>query len=246
MKITVLGSGTITSPPHRNPAGFLLENGQELLLVDAGPGTLRQLKCLQVDLLQIQRVVITHYHLDHCADLFPLLMARFLLKEQANASLSVFGPENLREWFSTQAQFQGAWLHNARPQLIPFNHQPVQLGNWQIIAGLNNHTSESLSLRLTNGQTIFYSSDTDFQEDLLPLARDAELAILECSLPDHLKISGHLTPTEVARFADMANLHRILITHIYPQNDSPDLKQRIQRHFDGEVIIANDLLTIYL
>ncbi|WP_456442676.1 MBL fold metallo-hydrolase [Caldithrix abyssi] len=246
MKLTVLGSGTMTSPPKRTPAGYLLEHNDDYLLVDMGPGIIRQLKCMEIDLLQINNIAISHFHLDHCSDLMAFLMNRFLLQENANQDLTIFGPTGLEAWFSAQAQWQGAWLHNARPRLIAFDHQPVQLGSWQIIAALNGHTDNSMSLRIANGATLFYSSDTGFQEELVPLARDVDLAIIECSLPDHLKIAGHLTPSDVARFSNLAKLQRILATHIYPQNDTPDLKQRIQRHFAGEVIIASDFLTLYL
>ncbi len=246
MKLTVLGSGTMVSPPSRNPAGYLLERNDDFLLIDMGPGVIRQLKLLQIDLLKIKYVAISHFHLDHCSDLFAFLMNRFLLQETANQSLTIFGPHNLKEWFSSHLQWQGAWLKNALPELLPFNKQSVSIGNWQITAEANRHTMESLSLRVSNGRTIFYSSDTDYQEDIIYLAQNVDLAILECSLPDHLKVSGHMTPTEVAMFANKANLQRVLISHIYPQNDSPDLKQRIARQFDGEVIIANDFLTIYL
>ncbi len=246
MKLTVLGSGTMISPSWRNPAGYLLEQNDEYLLIDMGPGIIRQLKLMQMDLLKINHIVISHFHLDHCSDLFAFLMNRFLLKETANQSLTIFGPYNLKKWFNSHLQWQGAWLKNALPELIPFKKQAVNLGNWEIMAENNGHTSESLSLRVSNGGTIFYSSDTDYQENLIPLALEADLAIIECSLPDHLKVSGHLTPTEVSIFANKANLQRVLISHIYPQNDSPDLKQRIARQFDGEVIIGNDFLTIYL
>ena len=246
MKLTVLGSGTMISPLQRNPAGYLFEHNDEFLLVDMGPGIIRQLKALQIDLLQIGFVAISHFHLDHCSDLLAFLMNRFLLKEEANLELTIFGPADLKSWFESQAQWQGAWLQNAMPRLLPFKNKPVQIGNWQIVAALNGHTANSLSLRISNGKTVFYSSDTDYQEALLDLARHSDLAVIECSLPDHLKVAGHLTPTEVAMLANKANLQRILISHIYPQNDSPDLKQRIASQFDGEVMIASDLLTIFV
>ncbi len=246
MKLTVLGSGTMISPVHRNPAGYLLEQNEEFLLLDMGPGIIRQLKLLQIDLLKIKFVLISHFHQDHCSDLFAFLMNRFLLSEKSNAELTIFGPHTLNEWFESQAKWQGAWLFNAMPTLLPFQNKPLQVGNWQIQAMLNGHTQNSLSIRISNDKTIFYSGDTDYNETLVPLASQSDLAIIECSLPDHLKVSGHLTPTEVAMFASKANLKRILVTHIYPQNDSPDLAKRIKHQFDGEVIIASDFLTIFL
>ena len=79
MKINILGSGTMLSDSKRNPSGYLIKHNKHFAVLDFGPGILRQLKSLPVNLLSIQTVFISHFHLDHCADLFPFLMNRYRL-----------------------------------------------------------------------------------------------------------------------------------------------------------------------
>ena len=43
MELIVLGSGTAIPRPHRSPAGYAVQVGQETLLFDSGPGTLGRL-----------------------------------------------------------------------------------------------------------------------------------------------------------------------------------------------------------
>ncbi len=244
MELTVLGSGTMTSPPRRNPAGYLIEAEGQFLIMDMGPGIIRQLKWIGVDLLKLNRILISHFHLDHCADLFPLLMNRFLLRGDSNNELTIFGPQGLRNWFEDQARWQGAWLHEALPQLAEWEGVDFEFEGWRVTGRLNLHTGNSLSFRIEKEKTLFYSGDTGYRENLIQFATGADLAVVECSLPDHLKQEGHLTPTETARFAREAGVKRLLVTHIYPQNDTPDLKEKIRAHFNGEVVIARDFLRI--
>ena len=43
MRVTILGSGTAVPSAERFPPGVLVEAGDEVVLVDAGPGVLRRL-----------------------------------------------------------------------------------------------------------------------------------------------------------------------------------------------------------
>ena len=53
----------------------LVEDGP-VTLFDCGPGTLRALAEAELRLESVQRVVISHFHVDHCLDLFALGFAR--------------------------------------------------------------------------------------------------------------------------------------------------------------------------
>ena len=75
MRLTVLGSGTAVPVPDRFPAGYLVESGGSKLMVDCGPGTLRRLAQSGVSPTELDAVLLTHYHTDHCADLAALLFA---------------------------------------------------------------------------------------------------------------------------------------------------------------------------
>lgn len=53
MKITILGSGTAAPVLERNCAGYLLEIENKKLLLDSGPGTIRRLLEVKINLFEI-------------------------------------------------------------------------------------------------------------------------------------------------------------------------------------------------
>ena len=55
---------------------------------------------------------------------------------------------------------------------------------------------------------------------------------------------GHLTPSGVAGIASEAGVKRVVLTHIYPVTDLLDLVSEVGNGFDGEVIVAEDGLTL--
>jgi ribonuclease BN (tRNA processing enzyme) len=48
-------------------------------------------------------------------------------------------------------------------------------------------------------------------------ARAVDALLVECSLPDGEAIAMHLTPSQVAALARVAQPRRLLVTHVYPQ-----------------------------
>ena len=58
-----------------------------------------------------------------------------------------------------------------------------------------------MKLTDSNGKSIVYSGDTDYCPELIELADNCDLLILECSFPDDMKVEGHLTPSEAGKIA---------------------------------------------
>ncbi|HGY55726.1 MAG TPA: MBL fold metallo-hydrolase [Caldithrix abyssi] len=243
MEITILGSGTILSGPHRNPAGFFLKNGKRSALLDCGPGILRRLKEQQIDILDIQTIFLTHFHLDHCADVFPLLMNRALLKNGVNANLTIYGPHGLVDWFGQIRQTQGSWLTDALPQLVELDEKPLQWADLTVRYFYNGHTESSVSYRFEKkGNSVFFSGDCGYTNELAQFAHGAALAFTECSYPDEAAQEGHLTPGELRKLAEQCRFDHLVLIHIYPENDTPDLLRRVGNYSNGKITVGQDLM----
>ena len=231
MKVTILGSGTILSPSKRNPAGYLLEDINNFALLDCGPGILRQLDQINFNVLNLNSIFISHFHLDHCSDVFAVLMRRYLVNKNANKNLKIVGPDGLKGWFNTILKTQGTWLSQNRPVCIEIGERQI---NWQGIlvnSHKNGHTLNSLSyLFEQRSKRFFYSGDMDFSEDILLFANHSQLAVIECSYPDTAPKPGHMTPIKLGRFVNLAKINKTVVTHIYPENDTGDLTERIKKY----------------
>ena len=121
----------------------------------------------------------------------------------------------------------------------------MKFDDFTLISGKTLHIDSSLAYRIeSEGKSIVYSGDTDYSESLVELARDADCLIIECSMPDKLKVKGHLTPTEVSKIANKSKAKRLIISHLYPICDELDVIKVIREQVDAETILAEDLLEV--
>lgn len=246
MKLIILGSGTINSSPVRNASGYILIHGSGLALMDCGPGILTQIKKAGFDPLTIDTIFLSHFHLDHCADVFPLLLHRYLQQATSNQNLTITGPAGLKQWFSSQSALQGEWLQQSLPRLWEYRGKNFVWAGIPVAAHRTLHTDNSLAFRFETGQGFFYSGDTGLSDGLIRFASNTGQALLECSFPDAMKKTGHLCPSECADFAIRAKIKNLILTHIYPENDTKDLKQRMDKEYNGPIFIAQDFETYEL
>ena len=96
MDLSVLFLGTAASVPtsQRGTAGFLVRRGGDRLLVDCGEGTQRQLLRSGAGLVDVDEILLTHYHADHFLGL-PGMLKTFGLRGR-EAPLAIYGPPGLR------------------------------------------------------------------------------------------------------------------------------------------------------
>src|SRR5688572_26913771 len=96
-QLTVLGAGSILPRAGYGCAGYALRpaKGARVTLFDCGPGSIRALGAARIDLNEIERVVISHFHADHCLDLFALAFARNNPTLHPLPTLEIVGPVGL-------------------------------------------------------------------------------------------------------------------------------------------------------
>jgi ribonuclease BN (tRNA processing enzyme) len=111
-----------------------------------------------------------------------------------------------------------------------------------------DHREESIAFKITDsiGHSVVYSGDTDYTENLISLSHNADLLICESALPDNLKVSGHLSPSLAGKIASLANVKKLVLTHLYPECDQVDITAQCRKTYAGPLVIAEDLLRIEL
>ncbi|KAA3613185.1 MAG: ribonuclease Z [Calditrichaeota bacterium] len=246
MNITILGSGTMVSPFKRNPSGYLLESKKHKALLDCGPGVLQKLNQLNVDVLDIDSIFLSHFHQDHCSDVMAILMRRYLLKADSNQKMVLFGPVGLKYWFNCLSLTQGDWIKKLPPILIESDSSEYDWAGYKIKTQKTLHTENSIAYMFIGLKRFFYSGDTDYQDELVKFAHKADMAIVECSRSDKQAVDGHLTPAKLARFINNSGIKHTVVSHIYPENDTPDLKNRILKDNNFNLEIADDLMKLNL
>jgi ribonuclease Z len=99
------------------------------------------------------------------------------------------------------------------------------------------------------GQRFAFVMDTRHCPAVHDLARDADMLVIESTFLDAdaelAGAYGHLTAGQAARVAAEAGVRRLVLTHFSQRYEDPDaFGAEAARWFDGEVVVAADLLRV--
>jgi ribonuclease BN (tRNA processing enzyme) len=244
MQITFLGTGTGLPNQQRAPSGLLVRVQDTPLLFDSGSGTLGRLLSVGVEPPELDYLYYTHTHTDHTADLVPLLQAMDL--DRRTRDLHLTAPSALWDFLDGLLAVQ-PWARPKAFQLLrhPAETDPYCGSNWKVTAARTHHVPHSFGYRLeADGKVLAYSGDAAFCQDLIGLSYEADVLILECSYPDQLAHSDHLTPSQAAHIAAQANARHLVLTHFYPVCNEPEIEAQASKGFPGSLTLAQDGLAL--
>jgi ribonuclease Z len=88
-EITFLGTSASAPSPKRNLPAYLVQHDEHRFLVDCGEGTQRQILQSGVGFKRLNRILITHGHLDHILGLAGLLST--FMRWETIESLEIYG-----------------------------------------------------------------------------------------------------------------------------------------------------------
>jgi len=92
MKLTLLGTGTPTPSLKRASSSYLVEIGNDVLLLDHGPGSHERLLQAGKRAVDVTHMIFSHLHYDHCSDYVRLLLTRWDQGADLIPDLKVLGP----------------------------------------------------------------------------------------------------------------------------------------------------------
>ncbi len=257
IRVTVLGSGSIMCSAERNPPGYVLEDplSETYILLDPGPGTWARLPRAGVDPRRIDRVLITHYHVDHHADLLALLFARHnpRWREEGLPGLFVAGPPGLNRLLDAWRGLYGEVLED--PGLEAREVEPGEFSREHLLVkaapaahpnGITEGSSLAYRLEIPGHPSFCFTGDTEEAASLVEVAREAHLLLCECSFPEDHPVPGHMTPAAAGKLAREAGVKHLVLTHFYPRADRADLETQVRKEWEGSLILARDMETFEL
>jgi len=250
MQLTILGSGTGIPSLTRGSPGALVTYAGTTILLDSGPGTLRTLLHAGVTYKDIDYLLYSHVHPDHVAELVALIFACKYQDDPRTKDLHIIGGIGFRQYFDGLGRLYGRWVSpdTFRVHVREVGADTIQVGPLWVFSLPLQHARESVGYRIESPEkkTIVYSGDTDYCENLVVLARNADILLLEASFPDGHKIPGHLTPSLAGRVARTARCKRLVLTHFYPPCDETNMIEPCAREYNGEIVLAEDLMMLQI
>ncbi len=222
MKLTIVGcSGTM--PGADGPASaYLVEASGFRLLVDCGNGASGALQ-RYIGLLDLDAVLITHVHADHCLDLVVYSYARRYGTGNPKP-IPVYGPAGLQERLLQAFDVAPADRLDSVYEFRTLREGRRTIGPFAIDLAPMNHPVETYGLRImADGASITYSADTGASPALVDLARNADLLLCEAAFAHGApgNVEGlHLTGRQAGEHATKAGAKRLVLTHIPPWIDA--------------------------
>lgn len=252
-RLVVLGSSGAWPEAGRACSGFLLEHDGFRVVLDLGYGTLPRL----LDALGssagdgLDAVIVTHAHADHAIDLHGLFRARWFGHREAER-LPLYSPAAVPDQVRTLEGKDAAAVDRVFDwHPLPagdYDVGPFRLGSWPL-----PHFVINAGVRLAApGLTVAYTGDTGPDPALADIGRDADLYIIEAtdrdqqpstpSAPDGLQLRSR----DAGSAAADADARRLLLTHFWPGNDRDRSRAAAAATFDGEILLADEGMTIPL
>jgi ribonuclease BN (tRNA processing enzyme) len=247
VRVTVLGSCGGWPEAGRAATGFLVEHDGFTVALDLGTGTLANLQ-RHVPQERLDAVIVTHQHLDHCLDLYPLVVARVFHPEPVDR-LPLYAPPGVFERIAALEDEEG--VEEMRTKV--FDVRPVdpgasfEAGPFRVSTRLLPHAVPNAGVRLAaDGRAVAYTGDTGPSEEIEALARDADLLVAEASWlrADAEPEPVHLTAGQAAGHAAAAGAGRLLLTHFWPGTDRDASRAQAAEAFPGELLMAEEGLTV--
>lgn len=244
--LTVLGACGAWPTADQACSGFLLESDGFRLLLDPGYATLPVLQ-EHIAVADVDAVLISHGHPDHCADLNPLLRARALADEPApalpvhtlpgavDAVLALDRPGMLAHSFDLR-EFEGG--------------DRFEIGPFTVDSRLLPHFVPNAGFRLTAGTSaLVYTGDTGPSPEIAALGRGADVLLSEATYVDEVPAGDAeflLSARLAGEYATAADVAHLLLTHLWPGTEPAAAHDAAARSFRGPIGVARRGLVVDL
>src|SRR5262249_9171895 len=209
MRLTAIGCSGSFPGPGSPASSYLLEHDGFRVLLDLGNGALGPLQ-RHVDLLEIDAVVLSHLHADHCLDMCEyVVVRRYHPSGVRMPRLPVFGPRG------THGRLAAAYDPTSTDGLndvFAFGAlEPGgrEVGPFTLQVDRVCHPVETFAMRLSaGGRTLTYSGDAGPSDVLIRLASGSDLLLCEATFDGEGPPDLHLTGREAGEHAKKAEVGR--------------------------------------
>lgn len=238
VKVQFVGTGDAFGSGGRLQACIHVAGSEGNYLLDCGCSSLIGLRRCNIAVDAIDTVIISHLHGDHFGGIpFLLLEAKYLSLRKR--PMTIIGPKNLQTQVEAalDALYPGTldgglgfpltFLELVTDEAL--RHGALEIRAWQMRHG---NSDNALGLQVTaDGKRIAYTGDTEWTENMLPLAAGADLMICECFQYDQ-PIPSHLDYRTLLANRSRLDCRKLVLTHAG--------EEMLQRKNDLEFPLAYD------
>lgn len=236
MKLTTLGFWGGFPTREGGTTSFLLEAEGFHLLIDCGSCALINLEH-HLDPLQLDAVILSHYHHDHIADLGVLQYYRQLYpKKEVLPELPIYGHKEDKEHFSALSlpKVAKGIAYDPTKELI--------LGPFAIQFQKTVHPVICYAMKIkeiATGKVLTFTGDTGFYPELADFVKGSDVFLADTYFfSGHENHPAHLTSREAGEIAKLAGVEKLILTHLPQVGDLTKLQQEAQQAAEKDVLVV--------
>ncbi len=271
MDIVLTGTGSPLPDANRAGPSTLVKTGDTHILVDAGRGVVMRMAGAGSLPGFLAEVLITHLHSDHVCALNDVITTHWVMT-QGNATLRISGPPGIAQFVERQLhalepdigyRIRHHDVLTDGPRVEVTELEPgatLRIDDVDITTRATEHApvKPTLGYRLEHdGSVVALAGDTVPCEGLDLLVAEADVYVqtvirrdLVSQIPHPMMqdiLDYHSGVDDAAKTAARNGVKRLALTHMVPAptpEQYPQWRSLAAEHFDGDVIIGDDLTTV--
>lgn len=268
MKVTLLGTGSPIPDANRAGPSTLVQAGSVNLLFDCGRGVLMRLAAAGLFPGFLHRVVLTHLHSDHTTDFNDLVTTRWAMSPVENP-LPVVGPPGTQAYVDRVLAMLSDDIRYRCDHHADLNWEPgvnvvevhdgpaFEIDGVVVTAAPSDHrpVAPTTAYRIEHeGGVVVIAGDTVPCEGLDRLCAGADVYVQTVINTELVKAipspriqdihDYHSSLAQAGQTAARAGVRTLVLTHPVPAPFPGTEDQwiaEVAAHFDGEIVLANDL-----
>ncbi|WP_164669551.1 MBL fold metallo-hydrolase [Virgibacillus doumboii] len=237
MKVTIIGFWGGYPAPGGATSAYLVEKDGFSLMVDAGSGSLSKVQHYK-NIMDIDAVVLSHYHNDHIADIgvlqYAWLVNSFITERKE--ILPIYG-------HAEDVHGLKSLTHECTEGIAYDPNETLEVGPFSITFLKTDHPVPCYGMRITDGDsTIVYTADTSYKQKWHDFAKNADLLITDCNFYEEQDGSkaGHMNSKDGAVIANGADVKELILSHLPQYGDNGNLIREASNYFKGKIQLATE------
>ena len=222
-----------------------------------------------MEIQNLNYAFLTHLHSDHSAGLADLILSPWVLERKE--PLNLFGPRGLKKMADKITDAYQIDIDYRINGSQPSNPEGYKTKVTEIAEGIiyedkyiaveafeNNHGDFKNSFGFvftTKDKKIVISGDTAYSQKVIEKSKEADILVHEVYSEKGFKEktrdwqiyhkAHHTSAPDVGKIASMSKPKKLVLSHIlFWGNSKESIVEEVKSNFDGEVIIAEDLMVI--
>jgi ribonuclease BN (tRNA processing enzyme) len=240
VQVTIVGCAG-SFPSAASPAScYLVDADGFRLVLDLGNGALGALQHYTA-LTDVDAVCISHLHVDHCIDMLSYSVFQNYHPGGPRARIPVYGPAGTADRLEQALGSASGSIAQAF-DVRTLTPGSLEIGPLTITTGRMRHPVETFGFRVEHGgRVLAYSADTGPCDELVALARGADVLLAEASFTDEpdLPPDLHLTAREAGEHAAAAEVGELVLTHLVAWNDPATSLEQAAAAYGGPIRLAS-------